>query len=370
MKKIYLLVIGIVISFASCTQQEDFIQPVETNEPPVVIKDNMLVFANSEAVNKALANQLDLPFSTTFASQKDIFNNLMDAEYEHACKLKDLTDEEYENHQKHSDLYMRLLKNNFIKEEKYVDNSILYDLNILSPGYAKILNEQGFYAIKDTIFQMTPTELRVWENCSTFENTKTANYKIKYSRAPNTKSLFPLHAIDQAVAFYAITPEHPNHRVIASFYDKTKLAIPNVTRDLYVRVSLQNKVDGRNYVYFSAPYTLTLLLNLKVNGEDKYMDLMANGTSGNDWYTPYLEYEFLSNDKITQTYTDVYYYISVFDVRVDYLLGTVSRPGQQPYDDIIKAWFEGKRQQPLSGPFFYKATSYYTEQLMTLLPED
>lgn len=366
MKKIYLLVIGIVISFASCTQQEDFIQPVETNEPPVVIKDNMLVFANSEAVNKALANQLDLPFSTTFASQKDIFNNLMDAEYEHACKLKDLTDEEYENHQKHSDLYMRLLKSNFIKEEKYVDNSILYDLNILSPGYAKILNEQGFYAIKDTIFQMTPTELRVWENCSTFENTKTANYKIKYSRAPNTKSLFPLHSINQAVAYYNINPTRPNHRVIASFYDNTKLAIPNVARDLYVRVSLQNKVDGRNYVYESAPYELATFFRINVDGEEKWMWLEANGTSGNDWYTPYLEYEFLSGGKVTQTYTNVYYYITEFELRVQYNFGFLPNGAQ----DRVPLWFKGYRQSPLSGPFYYECTDGSSQRLNSLLPED
>lgn len=366
MKKIYLLVIGIVISFASCTQQEDFIQPVETNEPPVVIKDNMLVFANSEAVNKALANQLDLPFSTTFASQKDIFNNLMDAEYEHACKLKNLTDEEYENHQKHSDLYMRLLKNNFIKEEKYVDNSILYDLNILSPGYAKILNEQGFYAIKDTIFQMTPTELRVWENCSTFDNIKTANYKIKYSKAPYTKSLFPLHSINQAVAYYGIDPRYPNYRVIASFYDNTKLAIPNVARDLYVRVSLQNKVDGRNYVYYSSPYELYTFFSIDINGEEKNMWLEANGTSGNDWYTPYLEYQFLSSGKITQTYTDVYYYITDFEIRLKYIFGTLSSGAP----DTVSAWFKGYRQSPLSGPFYYQSTDGNSQRLNSLLPED
>lgn len=75
----------------------------------------------------------------------------MDAEYNHAYNMQDLSKEKSKNHAKHSILYEKALKESFIKETLYQDSSILYDLNLANPCYAKILNKDGFYAIKDTI---------------------------------------------------------------------------------------------------------------------------------------------------------------------------------------------------------------------------
>ncbi len=359
-KLIYLFIVGFVISTISCNESsDDFLQFSEESETSVMLKNGMLVFSNENAMSKALSGELELPFALSFISKKDLFNRISDTEYEYATSLKDLSDEEYEKCQKHSSLYLESLEKGLIKEEVYEDNSVLYDLDILYPNYAKILNQEGFFGIGNNVYQVTSDELRVWKDCN---NLSENNYKVIDTKNSQTKSLFPLKSIDQAVGYYTTDTRVPNDRAIAIFYDKTTLAIPNVKRNIYIRVAYQRKANGRDYTYFATPYTLTASFLLLVNEEEKTVNFEANGTGSNDWYTPYFDYEFMSNTKDSQIYTDNYHYIQRFIIK------SLHRPLEV---GPIRVKFRGEREGKMSGPFYYDNFDFNdTKPLSPLLPEN
>ena len=60
--------------------------------------------------------------------------------------------------------YRELLKTNFIKETNLDDGTQLYQLNLCMPTYSNVLNEDGFFAIGDTIYQITPNQYKIWKN--------------------------------------------------------------------------------------------------------------------------------------------------------------------------------------------------------------
>lgn len=364
MKTIYLflVIVGMVFSTISCSNNEEFFEPGDSNEATIAYKNNMLHFPSQEVLQKVLSNKLEIPLVTSFSSQKDLFDKIIEEEYNHALSLKDLSDEEYEKQQVHSEEYLKALKESFIKEEVYEDNTTLYDLNLALPSYAKILNKDGFYAVKDTIFQITSTELKAWENCKVLADTNKVSYKIKYTKTPLTKSLFPLQAANQSVAFATYTENAPWDRVILTFLDETKLAIPNVTRDIYIRTSFQRKVDGRNFTYMPAPFSITAFFDLIINGETKNIMMTTNGTGANEWYTVYLEYEFLNPGKTTQTYTETYYYIKKLTLETIY---SVSRNGK---NDNIQVRFDGYREGDLYGKYNYYP--YMGQPFYPLLPDE
>lgn len=358
---LFLAVIVFFVSFTSCSENGEVIVPQNKNEEPVAYKNDMLVFSNLETLEKVLNNKEKIPSSIPFISQKDLLDEIMSAEYDHASNLKPLSDEEYEKCNKHSEQYILALKNSLIKEESYEDGSTLYDLNIALPAYAKILNKQGFFAIKDTIYQLTSHQMKVWENCKKLEDIDKIDPKIIYTKTPQSKSLFPLNSTDQRVAYVRNSPFHPD-RAILTFYDETVLVLPNVKRDIYIRASFQRKVDGRTYSYVAAPYRLDIFFELSVNGEIQDRWMSANGTGANDWYTPYFEYGILTAGKQSQIYTETYYYITRFTLKSHYTIN------HSTGDDQITVDFEGKRTTPLAGSFFYKA--YVGEPFSPLLPNE
>ena len=85
----------------------------------------------------------------------------MEVEREHAISLRELSDEEYDQAEKHSSFYNELLKKKFIRVQKFTDNSELYSLNLLSPNYEKMLNKEGLFAIRDTIYQITSDNIKM-----------------------------------------------------------------------------------------------------------------------------------------------------------------------------------------------------------------
>lgn len=365
MKKIC-VVLGIAGIIFSCSSPE-FVENSELINDVISVKDNMLCFPNAKELEKVLSGKKELPVNITFVSQRDIFNEVVQKEYDYACSLKNLSDEEYEKVSKHSDMYLKLVESNFLKEENYQDGTKMYDLNLLIPTYSKILNKEGFFAINDTIFQMTKNLYRAWPKCTSLKDTNKVQ-NIILGQKPNisTKSLFPLHSVNQAVAY--VFTSHTSDRAILTFYDHTTLAIPNVNREIYIRTSFQRKLDGRNYSYMSWPYTLRVNFTLNVEGVEREVYLDANGTGSNNWYTPYLEYEFLSEGKLIQTYTDTYYYITFFRLESGYEVDREHTSDMLPYE-TVGVHFDGKRESAFSGPFHYSSIDPQCVRMSELLPE-
>ena len=72
------------------------------------------------------------------------------------------------------------------------------------------------------------------------------------------------------------------------------------------------------------------------------MELYANGTSQDVWYTVYFPYGMLVEGQQTQTAGDQYWNIVEYYLRV-YFKG----------EKVGSTAFKGKRQEPLSGTFYY-----------------
>ncbi len=353
--------ICILLGIYSCSEKKYY--DIEPEEEQITLQNNMLVFPSQEVLNKVLMNKQELP-AVPFLSQKVLFDQIIDAEYKHASSMQNISKKQSEKSTRHSTLYEQALKESFIKETLYQDSSILYDLNVANPSYAKILNKDGFYAIKDTIYQLTSHQLKAWKNCKNLNDTNKLQPEIlnEYSLKNITRGLFPLKSVDQAVAYYNTSGLNYVNRAIVSLYDRTSLAIPNVNRELFVRVSFQRKVNG-NYIYMSFPYSMEFgaCIQTEPNGEQKRMILYANGTGGNDWYTVYLEYEFLSNGKTIQTYTTDYFYLVDFSLVANF---KVLDTGED-----VGCGLNGKRLTSLEG-FYTYFSNYGSVPLTPLLPEN
>ena len=104
--------------------------------------------------------------------------------------------------------------------------------------------------------------------------------------AIKTRSLFPLNQIDQEVAYYGYysptnTPANATKRGIVTFIDKTGIVFANngYKRDVYVRISYQEKTDKRNFEFRPTAYTLECGFSTYVDKNPiPRMVLYASGT--------------------------------------------------------------------------------------------
>lgn len=293
-----------MIATTSCTKENDIPElKRDKSSAPVEYRNNMLVFDSEKTLLEVLSDKQEIPHSTTFCSQKEIFDRIIDAEYEHALGLRDLSDEEYNECQIHSDLYLEKLDESFIKETYYTDGTSLYDLNLAFPAYAKILNEEGYFAIQDTIFQMTANEILAWEGCKDLADVNKTNYKVRYSDL-QTKADHII--LDQEVI---VANSLGNDRAIVALYDNTTLNTsatpPSFVRQCYVRSCYQEKVDGRNYSYVDKYFLLDGSFDVQKNGEttSNEWEFVKQDFGGNEWYTVYFDLEFVNPGKQDQSFS-------------------------------------------------------------------
>ena len=102
-----------------------------------------------------------------FISQKTLYGLIQKAEDELVEMYhKAETEDEKKSILKrgYSDLYKSKLESGFITQ--YIDKNgySSFDYSINSSYYAPIANEKGFYAIGDTIYQLTSTQTKTWIN--------------------------------------------------------------------------------------------------------------------------------------------------------------------------------------------------------------
>lgn len=335
--------------------------------------DNLLVFPDNVSLQKALSVHASNGLKESFVSQQNIFDLLVEKEYQRALYLKGLSDEEYYKVDRHCDYYRELLEKQFIKEAGYTDGSQLYQLNLCLPTYAKVLNAEGFFAVNDTIYQVTANQFKIWKG-GDIENYWVLNevsetdvargiYVYDYSATGTgvkTRSLFPLYSVDQEVAYWGADDPYnnPARRGIVTFYDKTVLALPGYKRDIYIRVSYQEKVDGRNFVFRPAGFALSAFFFVYVDKQPApQINFFANGTASDIWYTVYFPYEMLMEGKQSQIADDRYWNITRIALEVAY-----RKDGMRNFTTE----FSGDRQEPLLGIFNYRSNS--SLRLTTLLP--
>ena len=347
MKRLFFYVC--LLCLISCQQGnlglEPEVAPEQKQEVGVKVVDGILVFPDQNTLQDFIGQKQSL--GSSFVSQQDVFDAIVEAESQSLVKMDETGVFE------HSALYSRYMKEGFIKKVKYSDGTECYDLNSCEPYYARVANKDGFFAIGNVVYQVTPDLLKMWKSGDIANRQKLAQvtetdevsgiYVVDYKTSPiQTRTTFPIYYFDQKVGIQATLG---NNRYMAIFYDNTKPIIPTQSyqRSTYVRVVGQQKVGNTNtYAYQSFSYTTSISPTTLMNGVTESWNFSASGVGSSDWYTVYLPYKMMvSGKEDVLSFNDEYCYLTRY---ILYLKTT---------DLTISAGVEGIRNKPTSGGFDY-----------------
>lgn len=334
----------------ACTENNEFLPQNEESEKDqstlITVKNGMLVFPNDSVFALAITGGIDLPFQMDFISQNDIFTQIMVEEEIHADRLLEQGIEPTEND--HSELYLEKLKSGFIKIIKYSDGSELYDLNLFKPQYAKILNEQGFYAIGKNIYQITANSIKIWVNgdINNYQLLAKANNSEEskgiYIVTPDKENIqtrltpFKASNLNFIVKYTAPT----NIRTYAKVFDQTVLdmsVIPPVSykRESYIHIATQKK-SGSSWNYytdFAHQFSFRIYIEDAQGNFLEYARVENTTTGGNIYYNMILVPEWYNIFQVSSLansgeYTTDYVYLGRFDFGItgkreadNYLMG-------------------------------------------------
>ncbi len=145
-------------------------------KPDVYAKNGFLVFQDSRKLNQTLNLLASMSEEERrnwekrffFTSQQTIFNDIVDAELRLDEPYETLSKEELLNAippAKHSENYYKYLNAGIIKEIIYSDGTESYDYSTRTPYLASILNEEGIFAVGDTMYQCTANAIKQWNKC-------------------------------------------------------------------------------------------------------------------------------------------------------------------------------------------------------------
>ena len=140
-------------------------------------KNGVLIFKDDAAV-KTILDELSLltreerkhwEDQLDFESQLRIFGNIVDAELAIDEPYEAMTELERQNAPappEHSDLYYKYLDQGMIKVIGDSDDPDYesYDYTICFPYMASVVNADGIFIVGKTIYQLTSTSIKIWEN--------------------------------------------------------------------------------------------------------------------------------------------------------------------------------------------------------------
>ncbi|MBI9069054.1 MAG: hypothetical protein JEZ09_17285 [Salinivirgaceae bacterium] len=138
-----------------------------SNEQNFSVKESYLHFASMKALVNSLneiSDQSDLERavweeSIGFKSQRSIINEIIEQEdiYDKICESKyegvDIKDLDESNF--HSDIYNNYLKKGVIKIMNEGTENEYWDYAVFNRGFVDFINEDGMYAVGDTLYQVT-----------------------------------------------------------------------------------------------------------------------------------------------------------------------------------------------------------------------
>ena len=154
--------LGGAILFACSKDYEDV--KVDPSIENIQIRNGMLVFSNHEVLKKVIngGKYLYAGYVNQFKSQQRMFEDIIIAESKQMDYLDTLSGESLEKAPKHSPLYELALKERLIKEVFFSDGTSSYDYNLAVPYYSSVINKDGFFAVQDTLYQITENYVKVW----------------------------------------------------------------------------------------------------------------------------------------------------------------------------------------------------------------
>ncbi|WP_059026863.1 hypothetical protein [Gabonibacter massiliensis] len=360
---------SILFCILSCSDNINEIKPQDNKaQNEVQLKNGMLIISNYKVLEAIINGKQSInydPFIMTFRSQRDVMDEIIEAESGQIDYLRTLNEVDLEKAIKHSKLYYKYLKEDFIKEVFYNDGSTSYDLNLATPYYAKVLNEKWYFAVGDTIYQVTPKYLKIWIGGDINRYTELNNYTSSdesrrifvtdYSQKdtsieePLARTTYPITFYNITKGVYGISPY--NERVVVIFYDKTNLLIAQhgYTRETYCRAIGQEPIPGTNsYSFKVINYSYNFMFGTQTAGVNDSFQQRGDALGYDDYYTVYLPYKMVVAGKTILESTDEFPYLSWFEC----IIYRITRVDESSTFQLRVA-FRGERQTPTSGPFFY-----------------
>lgn len=133
----------------------------------------MLIFGSSKMLEET-SNELNVPskgakksfFGMGFRSQKDIFDQIIIEEGlidDQISLLSETERQKLDPAKAHSALYLEMLSKGVIREYEE-DGGMSYDYAMCYPVFASVANEDGFFAVNDTVYYIGAEKMVRWDN--------------------------------------------------------------------------------------------------------------------------------------------------------------------------------------------------------------
>ena len=328
--------LGSVMIFACSKNLKEAAEEEENNfSDEIQLVNGMLVFPSYDAINEVIDGK-EFPYFGTFKSQKQMFEEVVAAESKQMDYLDGLNGEELEKAPKHTSLYEAALKEGLIKEVIYTDGSSSYDYNLVVPYYAALINENGFFAVKDTLYQITNEYVKYWvgadlnkisvlaksvtsdeeKNIFVFDYKENTNVNIGNSLSRAISFPAPPVTVEKGVV-QTIKPQYIDGtipyegRFVVTFRDKLAFELPKYKRDLYIQIVNQKKIKGTNsYGFQGSSFDVFFTVKTQIDGVVSEPTMLSvSGTGYNVYYTFYPSFNFLLGGKTPQVTDEPYGYI-------------------------------------------------------------
>lgn len=378
--------------FFACSEDQEEIVGKNNLIDDIQITNGMLVFPSHKVLESVINGEGNsyTAFVSVFKSQEQMFEEVVAAESKQMDYLDSLSGEVLENAPKHTSLYEAALKEGLIKEVFYTDGTSTYDYNLAVPYYASVLNKDGFFAVGDTLYQVTKDCIKVWAGANLYETSVLAksinsdegknitvfDYKKgKNAVLGNANSLsrvsFPAQpsTIEKGVVQTSPPDASGNiyfdKRFTAMFIDKIGLALPKYTRDLYIQVTCQKKINGTNsYGFYNCSFDLFFDVKTEIDGVTSgIIALGASGVGSNVYYTFYPSFNLLLEGKTQHVTDDPYAYILYASIIVQAKINFVDDADGKNKDVNAQAMFKMERSSIYNPVFQYDILSEHSQWL-------
>ena len=389
--------LGIALLFACSEDYEELTEVDDLIEiENIQIKNGILVFPNHKIL-KNVINGKEISYAdyvSRFKSQQQMFEDVVVAESKQMDYLDTLSGESLEKALKHSTLYETALKEGLIKEVLYSDGTSSYDYNLAVPYYSSVINKDGFFAVQDTLYQITGNRVKMWigadlekidvlaksansdisRNIFVFDYMKGQNFTFENSNSLSRISFpAPPSAIRKGVVQYLNRPGFDgivpfDGRFIVAFVDQIGLALPNYTRDLYIQVVCQKKVNGTNsYGFYGCSFNLFFYVKTETDGViSDIINLGASGICSNVYYTFYPSFSLLAEGKMQQVTDEPYAYILYAEFSTMAKINFVDVTDGMNKDVNAQGMFKMERSS-IKNQFFYEIISEHSQWLDTVI---
>lgn len=323
----------------ACSKDYEGLAEVDNLIENIQIKNGMLVFPNHETLENVINGKESsyVDYVNEFKSQQQMFEDVVVAESKQMDYLDSLSGEALRIAPKHTPLYEDALKNGLIKKVFYNDGTSIYDYNLAVPYYAPVLNAEGFFAVRDTLYQVTKDYVKIWEcadiykketlsNCVVsdegknilvfdYRNNKDCDVQNSLSRSGEMFPAAPAN-MEKGILHPLYTGIGPdlfcNVRFTFLYIDKIGLALPKYSRDMYLHFTAQKRVNGTSEFTYINDCSYSIWLSLKSQKDDIVSDMYsikASGMRSNVWLTVYMPFKALVEGKSPLVTDEPYTYV-------------------------------------------------------------